>query len=104
MCRGHEFVLVVKAGRFRRAVPFTLPESAACNTTMLRRRAGQPDAPPPLDNDGVGTNIPRIAVSTDKRRDGVRARKMGLAHAEFGNPGPQATPHRACTSIVAGRT
>jgi hypothetical protein len=86
---GMEFVLVVKAGRFRRAVPFTLPETAACMTTMLPTTLpGNPTRLPRTMSDGVAVNIPRIAVTTG-RIDAMECvlEKMGVAHTEFGNPG-----------------
>jgi hypothetical protein len=86
---GMEFLLVVKVGRFRRAVPFTLPESAACTTTTLPTTL--PDNPARLPRsmmDGIAVNIPRIAVTTGSL-DAIECvlEKMGLAHGEFGNPG-----------------
>jgi hypothetical protein len=88
---GQEFLLVVKAGRFRRATKYTLPASAACQTTTLP--ATLPDNPARLPRsmtDGSGVNIPRIAVTTG-RVDAMECvlEKMGLAHSEFSNP---ATP------------
>jgi hypothetical protein len=88
---GKEFLLVVKAGRFRRTTKLTLPDSAACQTTDLPTTL--PDNPtrlPRAMSDGTAVNIPRIAVTTG----GVDAiecvlSKMGLARAEFSNP---ATP------------
>ncbi len=86
---GMEFVLVVKAGRFRRAVPYTLPESAACTTTELPAALpANPTRLPRSMNDGVAVNIPRIAVSTGEV-DAMECvlEKMGIAHEEFANPG-----------------
>jgi hypothetical protein len=86
---GDEFTLVVKAGRFRRAVAYTLPMEAACQTTAL------PTAPPANPTrlprnmmDGLAVNIPRIAVSTGSI-DAMECvlEKMGISHEEFGNPG-----------------
>ena len=86
---GREFTLVVKAGKFRRAVRYTLPEEAACQTTQLP--SALPDNPVRLPrdmSDGDFVNIPRIAISTGQI-DAMECvfEKMGLAHAEFGNPG-----------------
>jgi hypothetical protein len=86
---GQEFVLVVKAGRFRRAVKYTIPPEGACQTTALPTTL--PDNPARLPRDmmdGLAVNIPRIAVTTG----GIDAmecvlEKMGIAHAEFANPG-----------------
>ena len=84
---GKEFLLVVKAGRFRRAVKYTVPQAAACETTNLP--TALPDNPTRLPRsmaDGSGVNIPRIAVTTGKV-DAMECvlEKMGLAHAEFAN-------------------
>jgi hypothetical protein len=86
---GVELVLVVKAGRFRRATTLTLPADAACQTTMLPTTL--PDNPTRLPRDmadGIGVNIPRIAVTTGPI-DAMECvlEKMGLAHTEFANPG-----------------
>ncbi len=86
---GTEFLMVVKAGKFRRAVKHTLPESAACETTTLPTTL--PDNPTRLPrsmSDGIAVNIPRIAVSTGQI-DAMECvfEKMGIAHEEFGNPG-----------------
>jgi hypothetical protein len=86
---GQEFVLVVKAGRFRRAVKYTIPAEMACQTTALPTTLpGNPARLPRDMMDGLAVNIPRIAVTTG----GIDAmecvlEKMGIAHAEFGNPG-----------------
>lgn len=86
---GVEFVLVVKAGRFRRVVTHSLPMTAACQTTALATTL--PDNPtrlPRAMSDGLAVNIPTIAVSTGQL-DAMECvlEKMGLAHTEFGNPG-----------------
>lgn len=88
---GTEFLLVVKAGRFRRATKVTLPQTAACQTTDLPTTL--PDNPTRLPrsmSDGIAVNIPRIAVTTG-RVDAMECvlSKMGLDTAEFANP---ATP------------
>ncbi|HET9955121.1 MAG TPA: hypothetical protein VFQ61_11490 [Polyangiaceae bacterium] len=85
---GTEFLLVVKAGRFRRAVKYTLPEDAACKTTELPSQLPEnPTRLPRSMTDGLAVNIPRIAVSTGQI-DAMECvfEKMGLAHGEFGNP------------------
>jgi len=86
---GIEFLLVVKVGKFRRAIGFTLPETAACTTTELP--VTLPDNPARLPRhmtDGLAVNIPRVAVSTGPI-DAIECvlEKMGIAAAEFGNPG-----------------
>lgn len=85
---GAEFTLVVKVGRFRRAVKYTLPTSAACQTTELSRTL--PDNPtrlPRTMTDGLAVNIPTMAVSTGQV-DAMECvlEKMGIADSEFGNP------------------
>lgn len=79
---GVEFLLVTKVGKFRRAVPLTLPESAACTETpvdVVDTRL------PRTMTDGVGVNIPRIAVSTgDIDAMECVLEKMGIAESEFG--------------------
>ncbi|HYQ01730.1 MAG TPA: hypothetical protein VER96_23815 [Polyangiaceae bacterium] len=85
---GKEFLLVVKAGRFRRATKFMLPDSAACQTTDLP--TALPDNPtrlPRAMSDGSAVNIPRIAVTTGNI-DSIECvlSKMGIANAEFSNP------------------
>lgn len=102
---GKEFVLVVKAGRFRRAVKYTIPDGSECTTTKLP--TALPDNPTRLPRDmmdGLAVNIPRIAVTTG----GIDAmecvlEKMGIAHTEFGNPGDDgsAAPR---VHIYRGRT
>ncbi|HET9930370.1 MAG TPA: hypothetical protein VFQ35_06780 [Polyangiaceae bacterium] len=92
---GGEFMLVVKVGRFRRAVKMTLPGSAACQTTMLPTTL--PDNPtrlPRTMTDGLAVNIPRVAVSTGEV-DAMECvlEKMGIADSEFGNPGTQKRVH-----------
>jgi hypothetical protein len=86
---GEDFTLVVKAGRFRRAVSYKLEASDACQTKMLP--TALPDNPTRLPRsmmDGDGVNLPRIAVTTGEI-DAMECvlEKMGIAHEEFGNPG-----------------
>jgi hypothetical protein len=87
---GMELLLVVKVGKFRRAVKYTVPAAAACQTTELP--ATLPDNPtrlPRAMDDGIAVNIPAIAVSTGVV-DAMECvfEKIGLAHSLFGNPGP----------------
>ena len=96
---GAEFLLVVKAGRFRRATKVTLPAAAACQSTALP--TALPDNPTRLPRamaDGSAVNIPRIAVSTG-RIDAIECvlSKMGLADTEFSDP---ATPVSSGTARV----
>ncbi|HEU5072710.1 MAG TPA: hypothetical protein VFU02_01020, partial [Polyangiaceae bacterium] len=93
---GVEFMLVVKAGRFRRVITHSLPAEAACQTTSLP--TALPENPvrlPRSMTDGDQVNIPRIAVSTGQV-DAMECvlEKMGLDHGEFSNPGADgsATP------------
>ena len=86
---GEEFAMVVKAGRFRRAFNYTVPDSAACQLTALPTTL--PDNPARLPrsmSDGLAVNIPRIAVTTGSI-DAMECvlEKMGLSHDEFKNPG-----------------
>jgi hypothetical protein len=86
---GREFLLVVKAGKFRRAVHHTLPDDAACKTTDLPPTLpGNPTRLPRSMTDGVAVNVPRIAITTGKI-DAMECvfEKMGIADGEFGNPG-----------------
>ncbi|HET7540670.1 MAG TPA: hypothetical protein VFK05_12385 [Polyangiaceae bacterium] len=113
-----EFILVVKAGRFRRATKVTLPRSAACQTTDLPTTL--PDNPTRLPrsmSDGSAVNIPRIAVTTGQV-DAIECvlSKMGIATNEFSNPanpvssgparinlyrgGPKATPRGASLNAM----
>lgn len=86
---GHEFTLVVKAGKFRRAVRVTVPEASACKDFALP--TALPDNPTRLprdSNDGLFVHIPKIAISTGQI-DAMECvfSKLGLADSEFGNPG-----------------
>lgn len=86
---GQEFTLVVKAGKFRRAVRVTVPEASACTDVALPTTL--PDNPTRLPrnmNDGEFVHIPKIAVSTGEI-DAMECvfSKMGLADSEFGDPG-----------------
>ncbi|HWO08356.1 MAG TPA: hypothetical protein VNN80_02720, partial [Polyangiaceae bacterium] len=92
---GQSFLLVTKAGKFRRAVSVLLPPSAACETTPLPQALpGNPTRLPRSSADGLAVNIPRVAVSTG-RIDAMECvfEKMGLARSEFGNPGSAARLH-----------
>ncbi|MBX3218939.1 MAG: hypothetical protein KF795_00385 [Labilithrix sp.] len=93
---GKEFLLVVKAGRFRRATLQTIPTGGECQTTSLPSALpANPTRLPRNMTDGLAVNIPRIAITTGQL-DAMECvfEKMGIAHAEFGNPGPTgaATP------------
>jgi hypothetical protein len=84
-----EFLLVVKAGKFRRAVEYTVPEEARCQTTELPTTLpGNPTRLPRSSSDGLVAHLPRMAISTG-RIDAMECvfEKMGIAHGEFGNPG-----------------
>jgi hypothetical protein len=85
---GAEFLLVVKAGKFRRVVRHpALPAEAACQTTALPTTLpGNPTRLPRSTSDGDAVNIPKIAVTTG-RIDAMECvfEKMGVAPSEFGN-------------------
>jgi hypothetical protein len=88
---GAEFVLVVKIGKFRRAVQYQLDSGAACQTTNLPTDvANNPVRLPRQMNEtgAFGIHIPRIAVSTGQI-DAMECVffKMGLDSSQFGNPG-----------------
>ena len=86
---GTEFLLIVKAGKFRRAVKQTLPATAACKTTTLSATLpANPTRLPRNLQDGIGVNIPHIAVTTGQI-DAMECvfEKMGIDHVQFGNPG-----------------
>lgn len=80
---GREFVLVVKIGKWRRAVTMTLDESAACTTTPVNPLQTRL---PRTRNDGLGTNIPRIGIATGAI-DAMECvlLKMGVNSSEFVN-------------------
>lgn len=94
---GVEFLLVVKAGKFRRAVRHTVLAEQACQTTTLPSTLaeGNPTRLPRNMSDGLAVNIPRIAISTG-RIDAMECvfEKMGIeAATEFGNHGSDARVH-----------
>lgn len=85
---GKQFVLVVKAGKFRRAQRYTVPASGACKTTQLpTAAASNPTRLPRKMDDGLRVNIPRVAVSTGYI-DAMECvfEKMGIDHSEFTRP------------------
>jgi hypothetical protein len=91
-----DFILVVKAGKFRRASTYHLAATAACQTTNLPTTL--PDNPtrlPRNESDGLAAHLPHVAVSTGQI-DAMECvfEKLGISHAEFGNPGSDgsATP------------
>jgi hypothetical protein len=84
---GAEFLLVVKAGKFRRATKLTLPADAACKDNALPTTLPEnPVRLPRTTTDGIAVNMPHIAVGTG-RVDAMECvlEKMGIAHTEFGN-------------------
>jgi hypothetical protein len=84
-----DFVLVVKAGKFRRAVTQHLPAAAACTTTDFPASLpANPTRLPRSGSDGLAVHLPHVAVTTGQI-DAMECvlEKMGIAHAEFGNPG-----------------
>ena len=86
---GEELTLVVRAGGFRRATTYTIPEAGACKTTLLPTTLpGNPTRLPRGMTDGLAVSIPRIAISTGEV-DALECvlEKVGVAHEEFANPG-----------------
>lgn len=85
---GQQFVLVVKAGKFRRAVQTALPMSAACQTTTIPAALPANLTRIPRNmSDGLAVNIPKVAVSTGSI-DAMECvfQKMGIANGEFTRP------------------
>jgi hypothetical protein len=84
-----EFVLVVKIGKWRRAVKYTLASGGACATTAVPTLTTRL---PRSSSDGLGANIPHVAVSTGQV-DAIECvfYKMGVAASEFALPGSGAT-------------
>jgi hypothetical protein len=90
-----EFVLVVKAGKFRRASKVRIDAAKACGTTNLPTTvpAGNPTRLPRGNGDsGLAIHLPHVAVTTGQidAMECVLA-KMGISTAEFGNPGADGT-------------
>ena len=97
---GEEILLVVKAGKFRRATRLTLPAEDACTDIAMPE---QPSGDPASDNptrlprdmeDGLAVHMPRIAVTTGVI-DAMECvlEKIGIDHREFDNPGSDARIH-----------
>jgi hypothetical protein len=92
---GVDFLLVVKVGKFRRAITYALPAEAACTTTTLPTvLPGNPTHLPRSMSDGLAVNLPQIAVTTGQI-DAMECvfEKMGIAQAEFGNFGSASRVH-----------
>jgi len=88
-----EFVLVVKAGKFRRASKHRLAVADACTTkTLPAELPANPTRLPRGSDDGLAVNLPHVAVSTGQidAMECVFA-KMGISTPEFGNPGTDGT-------------
>ncbi len=85
---GEEFVLVVKIGKFRRAVKYTVAAEGACATTALPLTSTRL---PRSMSDGLGVNLPHIAIATGKV-DAMECvfEKMGISTDEFELPGDAA--------------
>jgi hypothetical protein len=81
---GANIPLVIQLGRWRRLV--TIPSVAACTTTALS--AGDTRLPTRQGESGAMDSIPFMALATGDV-DGLECvlRKMGVADAEFTNPG-----------------
>jgi hypothetical protein len=85
---GQEFILVVKVGKFRRAVRHTLPANAACTTTNIATALpANLTRLPRNQTDGLAVNIPKMAISTGEV-DAMECvlQKMGIANSEFTRP------------------
>jgi hypothetical protein len=82
---GEEFLLVVKVGKFRRAIRMTVDPDDACERTNLPRLAARL---PRDTNDGLAANLPKVAIVTGQI-DAMECvfEKMGIATEEFGQPG-----------------
>jgi hypothetical protein len=92
---GRAFLLVTKVGKFRRAVSQQLAPPAACsNTALPEALPANPTRLPRTTSDGLGVNIPRVAVSTG-RIDAMECvfEKLGLAQSEFGHFGSTSRVH-----------
>jgi hypothetical protein len=102
---GVDFLLVVKAGKFRRVINYSLAADRACQTTELPETMstaggevsgqGADDNPTRLPRsltDGLAVNIPRIGISTGTI-DAMECvfEKMGIDADAFGNPGSDAS-------------
>ncbi len=84
-----DFVLVVKAGKFRRAQTYRLPSTAACTTTTIPQALPEnPTRLPRSSSDGLAVNLPQVAVTTGQI-DAMECvlEKLGISHDEFSNPG-----------------
>jgi hypothetical protein len=87
---GTPYILVVKAGKFRRAQQMAaIPGANACTTVNLPLTmvGGNPTRLPRHRDDGLAVHIPRVAVSTGLI-DAMECvfEKMGIAHSEFTAP------------------
>jgi hypothetical protein len=85
---GAEFLLVVKAGKFRRVTHYTVAASGACKANALPTDpATNPARLPRTLTDGLAVNIPKIGIATGQI-DAIECvfEKMGLDHALFGDP------------------
>jgi hypothetical protein len=87
-----EIVLVVKIGKWRRAVKYTVPAADACKTKTLLSGSTPLMRLPRSTSDGLMVNIPHVAISTGKV-DAMECvfYKMGLATSEFAQPGATGT-------------
>jgi hypothetical protein len=84
-----DFLLVVKVGKFRRAVPFRVESEGACETTNLPVTVadGNPTRLARHLDDGFGVNIPRVAIGTgDYDAMECVLEKIGIDHELFTPP------------------
>jgi len=85
---NQDFLLVTKAGKFRRAEIYRLPASAACvQTNLPTTLPGNPARLPRTMSDGIAVNIPSMAISTGQI-DAMECvfEKMGIASSQFSRP------------------
>ena len=103
-----QFILVVKVGKFRRAVQTTLPDDRGAarrrpSAAAVARRTSR--ACRATRTDGLAVNIPKVAVSTGSI-DAMECvfQKMGIANSEFTpSVGHGSHPPLPCERRLAGR-
>jgi hypothetical protein len=93
---GEPFLLVTKVGKFRRAevVPALSIDDKCTTIPLTQTLPGNPTRLPRSMADGLGVNIPHIAISTGQI-DAMECvfEKMGVATGEFGNFGSASRVH-----------
>jgi len=83
---GRDIVLVVKAGKFRRATVIQVPDACADND-LPQDVATNPARLPRSSDDGLAVNIPHVAVATGSI-DAMECvfHKIGITASEFTDP------------------